>query len=349
MTTTDTATRPARNGVDVPTPFATLAAVKGQPEIAAFQFRASNRWVSGTHSRRPRDQPARGHLDRGGRHRPQRDPRPVEGGAERLLGHPRALRRPGGRSGRAAAGTGRAVPAPLGRLRRAHQRPAGARRRHHLLIPRHRTRPRPRKDTVMNAVDTVVIGAGHAGLAMSAHLAARGRDHVVLDRGRTAERWRSERWDSLRLLTPNWMTRLPGYDYRDPDPDGYMTAAELAGLLNRYAAALRLPVMENTAVRVVEAADAGYRIVTDGDTWSAANVVIATGACDAPAVPAIAAGLHPAFTQIPTSAYRNPAQLPPGGVLVVGASASGLQIADELRSAGREVVLATGSHTRLPR
>jgi putative flavoprotein involved in K+ transport len=201
----------------------------------------------------------------------------------------------------------------------------------------------------MNAVDTVVIGAGHAGLAMSAHLAARGRDHVVLDRGRTAERWRSERWDSLRLLTPNWMTRLPGYDYRDPDPDGYMTAAELAGLLNRYAAALRLPVMENTAVRVVEAADAGYRIVTDGDTWSAANVVIATGACDAPAVPAIAAGLHPAFTQIPTSAYRNPAQLPPGGVLVVGASASGLQIADELRSAGREVVLATGSHTRLPR
>ena len=200
----------------------------------------------------------------------------------------------------------------------------------------------------MNAVDTVVIGAGHAGLAMSAHLAARGRDHVVLDRGRTAERWRSERWDSLRLLTPNWMTRLPGYDYRDPDPDGYMTAAELAGLLNRYAAALRLPVMENTAVRVVEAADAGYRIVTDGDTWSAANVVVATGACDAPAVPAIAAGLHPAFTQIPTSAYRNPAQLPPGGVLVVGASASGLQIADELRSAGREVVLATGSHTGCP-
>jgi putative flavoprotein involved in K+ transport len=201
----------------------------------------------------------------------------------------------------------------------------------------------------MNAVDTVVVGAGHAGLAMSAHLTAGGRDHVVFDRGRTAERWRSERWDSLRLLTPNWMVRLPGYDYGGPDPDGYMTAAELADLLDRYAVAFQLPILENTAVRAVEAIDEGYHVVTDGDTWSAANVVVASGACDVPAVPAIAAGLHPSITQVSTSAYRNPTQLPPGGVLVVGASASGLQIADELRRAGREVVLATGSHTRMPR
>src|SRR4051794_22050654 len=94
-----------------------------------------------------------------------------------------------------------------------------------------------RKDVVMNAVDTVVVGAGHAGLAMSAHLTAGGRDHVVLDRGRTGERWRSERWDSLRLLTPNWTIRLPGYDYRGPDPEGYLTAVELADLLDRYAEA----------------------------------------------------------------------------------------------------------------
>jgi putative flavoprotein involved in K+ transport len=201
----------------------------------------------------------------------------------------------------------------------------------------------------MNAVDTVVVGAGHAGLAMSAHLTAGGRDHVVLDRGRTAERWRSERWDSLRLLTPNWMVRLPSYDYGGPDPDGYMTAAELADLLDRYAVACQLPIVENTAVRAVEAVDEGYHVVTDGGTWSAANVVVATGANDVPAVPAIAAGLHPSITQVATSAYRNPAQLPPGGVLVVGASASGLQIADELRRAGREVILATGSHTRMPR
>ncbi|MGY1606252.1 MULTISPECIES: NAD(P)-binding domain-containing protein [unclassified Geodermatophilus] len=201
----------------------------------------------------------------------------------------------------------------------------------------------------MNAVDTVVVGAGHAGLAMSAHLTARGRDHVVLDRGRTAERWRSERWDSLRLLTPNWMTRLPGYEYGGPDPDGYMTAAELAELLDRYATAFELPVVEDTPVLAVEAADDGFRVVTGGDTWRAANVVVATGACDVPAVPAVAAGLSRSVVQVPAAAYRNPGQLPPGGVLVVGASASGLQIADELARAGREVVLATGSHTRLPR
>ena len=201
----------------------------------------------------------------------------------------------------------------------------------------------------MNAVDTVVVGAGHAGLAMSTNLQARGRDHVVLDRGRTAERWRSERWDSLRLLTPNWMIRLPGYEYGGPDPDGYMTAAELAELLDRYAVAFQLPVVENTAVLAVEAGDDGYRVVTDAGTWQAANVVLATGAYDVPAVPAVAAGLHPSVAQAPTASYRNPAQLPPGGVLVVGASASGLQVADELRRAGREVVLAAGSHTRLPR
>jgi putative flavoprotein involved in K+ transport len=201
----------------------------------------------------------------------------------------------------------------------------------------------------MNAVDTVVVGAGHAGLAMSAHLTADGRDHVVLDRGRTAERWRSERWDSLRLLTPNWMVRLPGSDYDGPDPDGYMTALALAELLDRYAAAFRQPVVQNTTVLAVQAADEGYRVVTDADTWQAANVVVATGACDVPAVPAVADRLHPSITQLTPPAYRNPARLPPGGVLVVGASASGLQIADELRRAGREVVLATGSHTRLPR
>ncbi len=191
----------------------------------------------------------------------------------------------------------------------------------------------------MNAVDTVVVGAGHAGLAMSTNLQASGRDHVVLDRGRTAERWRSERWDSLRLLTPNWMIRLPGYEYGGPDPDGYMTAAELAELLDRYAVAFELPVVENTAVLAVKAGEDGYRVVTDEGTWRAANVVLATGAYDVPAVPAVAAGLHPSITQVPTASYRNPGQLPPGGVLVVGASASGLQVADEIRRAGGDPVV----------
>jgi putative flavoprotein involved in K+ transport len=201
----------------------------------------------------------------------------------------------------------------------------------------------------MNAVDTVVVGAGHAGLAISAHLTAGGRDHVVLDRGRTAERWRSERWDSLRLLTPNWMVRLPGYDYGGPDPEGYMTAGELAELLDRYSVAFGLPVLEETPVRSVVRDDDGFVVETPDGTWWAANVVVATGACDIPLVPRAAAGLDPAVTQLTSSTYRNPGRLPDGGVLVVGASASGLQIADELRRAGREVLLAAGSHTRLPR
>ncbi|WP_409330569.1 NAD(P)-binding domain-containing protein [Trujillonella humicola] len=201
----------------------------------------------------------------------------------------------------------------------------------------------------METVDTVVVGAGHAGLATSAHLAAGGRDHVVLDRGRVGERWRSERWDSLRLLTPNWMTRLPGHDYSGPDPDGYMTAGELADLLEAYARAFDLPVAGGTAVSAVRPDGDGYLVVTDQGSWRADNVVVATGHCDVPHVPGAAGGLDPAVAQLTPSTYRNPRALPAGGVLVVGASASGLQIADELCRAGREVVLAAGAHTRLPR
>ncbi len=201
----------------------------------------------------------------------------------------------------------------------------------------------------MNVVDTVVVGAGHAGLAMSTYLTAGGRDHVVLDRGRTGERWRSERWDSLRLLTPNWTLRLAGCDYGGPDPDGYLTATGLADLLAGYANAFRLPILENTPAMTVEADDDGFVVVTPDDTWRAANVVVATGACDVPYVPPAAAGVDAGITQLTPSAYRNPDQLPNGGVLVVGASASGVQIADELRDSGRDVLLAAGSHVRLPR
>src|SRR5689334_6053798 len=165
----------------------------------------------------------------------------------------------------------------------------------------------------MNAVDTLVVGAGHAGLAMSACLTARGRDHVVLDRGRTGERWRTERWDSLRLLTPNWTIRLPWYEYRGPDPDGYLTAAGLADLLAGYASAFDLPVLEGVAVHPVEADGSGFAVRTSEGTWRAANVVVATGACDVPAVPAAAAATPPHLTQLTASSYHNPAQLPDGG------------------------------------
>lgn len=201
----------------------------------------------------------------------------------------------------------------------------------------------------MKRTDVLVIGGGQAGLAMSRCLSDRGLDHVVLDRGRIAERWRSERWDSLRLLTPNWQSRLPGFRYTGPDPDGYMTRNEVVNFLEVYARQSRAPVREHTRVLSVTPSGAGFRVTTTGDTWQARSVVIATGYCDRPARPAAAAGLSGQLTQVFPSQYRSPASLPSGGVLVVGASATGLQLADELRRDGRRVFLAVGHHTRVPR
>jgi putative flavoprotein involved in K+ transport len=203
--------------------------------------------------------------------------------------------------------------------------------------------------TTSQTIDTVVIGAGQAGLAASRCLSDHGVDHVVLERGRIAERWRSERWDSLRLLTPNWMTRLPGWSYRGPDPHGFMTASEVTTFFESYAAASTAPVIENRAVAGVERTEDGFAVTTTSERWRASKVVVATGWCDRPFVPAVASGLDPAITHVAPSAYRNPASLPDGGVLVVGASATGAQLADELARAGRDVVLAVGRHTRMPR
>ncbi|MGZ4503754.1 MAG: flavin-containing monooxygenase [Nocardioidaceae bacterium] len=201
----------------------------------------------------------------------------------------------------------------------------------------------------MSAIDTVVIGAGHAGLAVSNLLGQVGRDHVVLDRGRIGERWRSERWDSLRLLTPRWLTRLPGWSYDGPGQEGFMPAQELVQHLERYADATDSPLELGSAVREVTRWRDGYRVVTDTSTWEAAHVVVATGTSGRPHVPATTERLG-AETRLLTSAeYRNPDQLPSDGVLVVGASASGTQIADELARSGRRVVLAVGRHARMPR
>jgi putative flavoprotein involved in K+ transport len=201
----------------------------------------------------------------------------------------------------------------------------------------------------MLRTDVIVIGGGQAGLAMSRCLVERGIDHVVLERGRTAERWRSERWDSLRLLSPSWMARLPGWRYQGADPDGYMAMPEVIDYLERYARSFAAPVVEHAAVQAVTPAAAGYRVITTRGDWRAPCVVLATGACDLPRVPALAGRLAPGLTQLHTSRYRRPGLLPDGGVLVVGASASGVQIADELARAGRAVTLAVGRHTRLPR
>ena len=201
----------------------------------------------------------------------------------------------------------------------------------------------------MKQTDTVIIGGGQAGLAMSRSLSDLAIDHVIVERGRVAERWRSERWDSLRLLSPKWQTRLPGFRYDGCDPDGFMTMPEMISFLERYADSFDAPIQQETTVLSVRRRGDEYRVQTDQGAWHAPNVVIATGHCDTPFVPAMANDLSSALRQIVPSEYRNPDELPDGGVIVVGASASGIQLALEIHRSGRPVTLAVGRHTRLPR
>lgn len=201
----------------------------------------------------------------------------------------------------------------------------------------------------MRTTTVVIIGAGQAGLAMSQCLTARSIDHAILDKGSVAQSWKSERWDSLRLLTPNWLTRLPGHRYEGNDPNGYMTAAEVVDFLDGYKRAIDAPVHSGTTVETVETTVDGFEVRTDHGTWRSKAVVIATGAASTPRVPELAADLPASVQQLTPNHYRNPDLVGEGRVLVVGASASGAQIADELARSGREVTLAVGEHIRLPR
>jgi putative flavoprotein involved in K+ transport len=207
----------------------------------------------------------------------------------------------------------------------------------------------PRRRGVTGIVDAVVVGAGHSGLAMSRALAAQGVEHVVLERGEVANAWRHERWDSLRLLTPNWQTRLPGYRYAGADPDGYMTSAEVVEFIAGYAKLVGAPVRTGTTVTKVRAVDGGYVVETDRGAWRCRAAVLASGAHELPVVPDAAAQLPSGIRTLTAKEYRNPAQLDSGRVLVVGASATGLQLADELRRSGRPVTIAVGEHIRMPR
>ena len=195
---------------------------------------------------------------------------------------------------------------------------------------------------------TVVIGGGQAGLALSRELTAAGHRHVVLERGRIGERWRSERWDSLALLTPNWLNVLPGATAPE-DPDGFMTGTDFVTELERYARSFGAPVQTGTAVLHVRRCGAGFEVETDRGLLLADNVVVATGYCDRPLIPAVADSAPAGLLQLHASAYRAPGELPPGGVVVAGAGPSGQQIALELRRAGREVIIAAGRHARVPR
>jgi putative flavoprotein involved in K+ transport len=204
-------------------------------------------------------------------------------------------------------------------------------------------------------VTTVVIGAGHCGLAVSWHLTARGIDHVVLERAEVANSWRTQRWDSLRLLTPNWLSRLPGYAYRGNDPDGYMSVPQTVAFIERYAKEIAAPVRVNT-VTAVRRTDDGYAVETDQETWFAPTVVVAAGGATVSSVPEVRRAVparivhRVAVGSAPGApGYRHPDDLPDGGVLVVGPSASGIQIAQEIHASGRPVTLAVGEHVRMPR
>ncbi len=199
------------------------------------------------------------------------------------------------------------------------------------------------------AIDVLVIGAGQAGLATSFCLNERGIDHVVIERGDVANSWRTERWDSLRLLTPNWMTRLPGFSYSGDDPDGFMSVAEVADFMQCYAMSSGAPVRTHTTVESVRPYAGGYEVKTDKGRWLAKSVVVASGAFNVASFPKVAELVPDAIEQLTPHQYCNPAQLRDGGVLVVGASATGLQLADEIQRAGHRVTVATGEHVRMPR
>ena len=171
----------------------------------------------------------------------------------------------------------------------------------------------------------------------------------MLERGEVANSWRRERWDSLRLLTPNWQSRLPGLRYEGPDPDGYMTVPEVTEFIERFAKVSRAPVRTGTNVTSVRRTDDGYRVTTDRGELSCQTVVIASGACNQPSVPRLKDGVPASVEQLTPFDYRDPAKLPDGGVLVVGASATGVQLAAEIRRSGRPVTLSVGEHVRLPR
>lgn len=200
-------------------------------------------------------------------------------------------------------------------------------------------------------IDTVIVGAGQAGLAMSYHLSQRGREHVVLERARVAERWRSQRWDSLMFQFPNWSIELPGCLYAGNNPDGFSHKDEVLAFIEAYAIRSKAPVQIGVEVLSLRAASRPerYLVSTNAGEFESRNVVIATGPYQRPRIPTLSKRLPPDVLQVHASDYRNPGQLPPGGVLVIGSGASGCQISEELLAAGRQVFFAIGRHRRVPR
>ena len=198
-------------------------------------------------------------------------------------------------------------------------------------------------------VTCVIIGAGHAGLAMSRCLTELSVDHVLLERGEVANSWRTERWDSLRLLTPNWQSRLPGFTYQGENPDGFRDMPEVIKFIDQYANFISAPVETSTRVTSVSSSEAGYKIITNQGEWRCKVLVIASGACNIAVVPNIAEAVSYKVNMLTPIEYKNPNQLADGGVMIVGASATGTQLSKEIQLSGRQVTLSVGEHVRVPR
>ena len=199
-------------------------------------------------------------------------------------------------------------------------------------------------------VPVVVVGGGQAGLSVSHYLKQRGIGHVVLEKHRVGHAWRTDRWDSFCLVTPNWQCALPGYPYAGNDPDGYMLKDEIVAYIEGFARMVDPPIHEGVSVeRVSREADGRFRVRSTMGEWTADNVVMATSGYHVPAIPRIGERLPPDVHQIHSQDYKNPAQLPEGEVLVVGTGQSGCQIAEDLHLAGRKVHLAVGDAPRSPR
>lgn len=201
----------------------------------------------------------------------------------------------------------------------------------------------------MEKFDVVIVGAGQAGLAVSHELGATGINHVILERGRIGEAWR-RRWDSFCFVTPNWTVRLPGHTYKGPDPDGFMPRDEIVGMLEKYASGFEAPVRERVAVVAVEAPSAGEFVLrTTAEDIRSRALVLATGAFQNAYRPPVFETLPPGLLRLDSDQYRNERSLPPGRVFIIGSGQSGAQIAEELRDAGREVVLSCGKAPWVPR
>jgi len=199
-------------------------------------------------------------------------------------------------------------------------------------------------------IETVIVGGGQAGLSVSYYLGQQGHEHVILEQAdRPAHTWRDERWDSFTLVTPNWTFRIPGANYEDAQPDGYIARDEIVRRFDDYVEKYSLPVDYNVCVTSVDAEQDGYRVQTNDGGWHARNVVIATGVFQKPKIPVFSKELLAGVFQIDTSQYRNPQKLPPGAVLVVGSGQSGCQICEELYQSGRQVYQCVGSAGRAPR